>query len=147
VRVSVLVLDGVFDTGLSVVLDTLAMANELSDADRRTRFDVVTCGVRRTVTTAQGFRVGIERAALRARPDLVIVPALGCKTPETIAAALDQGDVADACALVRSWSRSGAMIAGACTATFVLAASGILDGGRATTTWWLSPVLRSTSHA
>jgi transcriptional regulator GlxA family with amidase domain len=141
VRVSVLVLDGVFDSGLSVVLDTLTTANELGQEARKpTRWEVTLTGMRRTVTTAQGLRVPVVQA--EGRPDWVVVPALGCKTPETITAAMERPDVADACARLRAWSKSGARVAAACTATFVVAASGILDGGRATTTWWLSPVFR-----
>ena len=142
-RVSVLVLDGVFDSGLSVVLDTLATANDLAQASRRAPpFEVTLCGIARSVRTAQGLRVAIDPSSHDARPDLVVVPALGCKTRETILAALERRDVSEACDLLRGWSRSGVRIAGACTATFVLARSGILDGGSATTTWWLSPVFR-----
>jgi transcriptional regulator GlxA family with amidase domain len=142
-RVSVLVLDGVFDSGLSVVLDTLATANDLAEQARRARpFEVTLAGVARSATTAHGLRVALAPARHDARPDLVLVPALGCKTPETVLAALERRDVRDASALLRAWWKSGARVAGACTATFVLAGSGILDGGPATTTWWLSPVFR-----
>jgi transcriptional regulator GlxA family with amidase domain len=124
-----------------VVLDTLATANELGQGTRKpTRWKVALTGVRRTVTTGQGLRVPVVQADRR--PDLVVVPALACKTPETIAAALERPDVADACSRLRAWWKSGVRIAAACTATFVVAASGILDGGRATTTWWLSPIFR-----
>ena len=144
VRVSVLVLDGVFDSGLSVVLDTLETANHLAEGSKRSsRYEVTVCGLRQTATTHHGLRVPLARAGSETRrPDVVIVPALGAKTLETIRTALDRSDVADACDLVRSWSGAGSRIAGACTATFVIAASGILDGGHATTTWWLSPVFR-----
>ncbi len=142
-RVSVLVLDGVFDSGLSVVLDTLATANDLAEGGRRSaRHEVTVCGLSRFATTYHGLRVPLAPAKGGARPDVVVVPALGCKTRETILAALDRRDVGDACDLLRGWSKGGARVAGACTATFVLALSGILDGGRATTTWWLSPVFR-----
>lgn len=143
-RVSVLVLDGVFDSGLAVVLDTLETANVLAgESKKAARYDVQICGVRRSARTHQGLHVALDRAGGGGpRPDLVIVPALGAKTPETIGPALDRPDVADAAALLQGWSRAGVRVAGACTATFVLAASGILDGGRATTTWWLSPLFR-----
>lgn len=146
-RVSVLVLDGVFDTGLSVILDTLETANYLALAEggkKSSRYDVTVCGLRSTATTHHGLRIALAKVQSGdRRPDVVIVPALGAKTLETITHALDhRTDVADAAALVRSWAESGARITGACTATFVLASSGILDGGRATTTWWLSPVFR-----
>ena len=96
----------------------------------------------RSAHTQQGLRIALAPAGAGSRPDLVIVPALGCKTRETILAALERRDVGDACDLLRSWARAGVRIAGACTATFVLASSGILDDGEATTTWWLSPVFR-----
>jgi len=140
-RVSILVLDGVFDSGLSVMLDTLATANDLSEGKRSSRFDVTLCGLRRTVTTTRGLRVPVSPVR-GVRPDVVVVPALGCKTRETILDALERRDVGDAHDLLRGWIKAGTRVAGACTATFVLAASGILDGGLATTTWWLAPVFR-----
>jgi transcriptional regulator GlxA family with amidase domain len=142
-RVCVLVLDGVFDSGLSVVLDTLTTANELAGTGSKSgRYDVTLAGFRRSVKTSQGFRVDLERARECRRPDLVIVPALGCKTPDTLSAALARPEVAEAGDVLRGWARAGVRVAGACTATFVLAASGILDDGQATTTWWLSPFFR-----
>lgn len=142
--VSVLVLDGVFDTGLSVVLDTLATANDLAPeiARKSSRYEVKLCGLRRTATTGHGFRVPIEPVEAGPRPDLVIVPALGCKTRDTMIGALERRDVTEAGELLRTWAKAGSRIAGACTATFVIAQSGLLDGGRATTTWWLSPLFR-----
>ncbi|MGZ3421159.1 MAG: GlxA family transcriptional regulator [Polyangiales bacterium] len=141
-RVSILVLDGVFDSGLAVVLDTRATANELAESTRRAApFEVTLCGLRRVVKTHQGFRVPVASIG-ESRPDWVIAPALGSKTPEAMTEALERSDVDDACGQLRAWTKAGARVAGACTATFVLARSGILDGGRATTTWWLSPVFR-----
>lgn len=142
-RIDVLVLDGVFDIGLSAVLDTLVTAQELATQlpAPRPRFVVRRVGMRRRVHTAQGLSVPVEAATEGKRAPVVIVPALGCKTPETIAAALERKEVAEACA----WLRSGAerrLTLAACTGTFVLAQSGLLDGGTATTTWWLAPLFR-----
>jgi transcriptional regulator GlxA family with amidase domain len=151
-RVAVLVLDDVFDSGLAVVLDTLETANALARTNRRSgprrgsatgrAFEVELCGLRAQARTHQGFRVPLARADSRARPDLVIVPALGKKTPLELERALERKDVKEAGQLLAGWERGGARLAGACTGTFVLAASGILDGGAATTTWWLSPLFR-----
>jgi transcriptional regulator GlxA family with amidase domain len=142
-RASVLVLDGVFDTGLSVVLDTLTTANDLAQEGGRSRgYEIDVCGVSRKAKTQQGLRVPLTLASAHARPDVVVVPALGCKTRETVLAALERRDVRDACDLLRAWSKAGTRVAAACTATFVVAQSGLLDDGKATTTWWLSPVFR-----
>ncbi len=139
-HVAILALDQVFDSGLATLSDTLETANQL--AGEAPPFRLTRIGVRRSVHSAQGLTVPVEAPPAR-RPDLVIVPALGCKTPDTIAAALERRDVADACALLTKWRGAGAQVAGACTATFVLAAAGVLDGKAATTTWWLAPCFRA----
>jgi transcriptional regulator GlxA family with amidase domain len=142
-RIHVLVLDHVFDLGLAAVLDAFQTANELNEMAGlyATRFDVRIVGVRRSVRTAQGFRVPVRDAGRRAS-DCVIVPAIGYKLPEPLEAALARPDVADAAALLRLWSRRGATMTAACIGTFVLAESGLLDGLQATTTWWLAPLFR-----
>lgn len=142
-RVHVLVLDGVFDLGLSAVLDAFQTANELLDASKLSidPFDVRTVAVRRRVTTSQGLSVPIGRPDRRT-PDCVIVPAIGYKMPAPLEKALSRPDIKDAAQLLRDYARRGATMAAACIGTFVMAESGLLDGHSATTTWWLAPLFR-----
>lgn len=144
VKIHVLALDGVFDTGLAAVLDTFGTANELAQATgvSATRFDVTVVGLRRRVHTAQRFTVPVVSAERVTQPDVVIVPALGAKMPEPLRTALDRRDVAELGDLLRDWAGRGALLGAACTGTFVLAATALLDGHAATTTWWLAPLFR-----
>lgn len=71
--------------------------------------------------------------------DVLVLPGLGMATPPEIAAALERPEVARAIELVARAAERGVLIAASCSATFVLAASGALDGREATTTWWLGP--------
>jgi transcriptional regulator GlxA family with amidase domain len=143
-RVSVLALDHVFDTGLATVLDAFQTANELAELSglSTSRFDVSVVGVRKHVRTAQGLTVPV-RAAGRKPPDCVVVPAIGFKMPEALEQALGRPDVRDAAAALRQWAARGATMAAACIGTFVLAESGLLDQREATTTWWLAPLFRT----
>jgi transcriptional regulator GlxA family with amidase domain len=143
-RILVLALDGVFDTGLAVVLDAFQTANELAEISglASPRFEVGIVGVRRRVTTAQGLAVPVAPLGRQRAPDWVIVPALGYKMPGPLQAALARADVGDAVAALRGWADRGAAVAAACIGTFVVAESGLLDGHDATTTWWLSPLFR-----
>lgn len=143
-NVCVLVLEGVFDTGLATVLDAFTTANELAalHALAAPPFRVTLAGMRPYVRSAQGFGIPVADSAACAAPDLVIVPALGYKMPEALGAALARPDVADACVALRHWADGGARIAAACIGTFVLAESALLDGHEATTTWWLTPFFR-----
>ena len=80
-NVNVLVLDGVFDTGLAIVLDALTTANELASTQAAgdPPFDISLVGLRPAVGSAQRLSVPVSASADCARPDLVIVPALGYK--------------------------------------------------------------------
>src|ERR1700720_2006582 len=143
-RIYVLALDGVFDTGLATVLDAFETANELAEMSglASPRFDVAIVGVRKAVKTSQGLIVPVAAAPMRIVPDWVVVPAIGFKMPGPLQAALARPDVSDAAETLRSWAERGASTAAACVGTFVLAESGLLDNQDSTTTWWLAPLFR-----
>ncbi|MEP6491742.1 MAG: helix-turn-helix domain-containing protein [bacterium] len=142
-QINVLVLDAVFDLGLSAVLDAFQTANELIAMSGLAvpPFDVRIVGVRRAVKTSHGLRVPVLPVGTRT-PDCVVVPAIGFKTPEPLEAALARPDIRDASVVLRQWARRGATTTAACVGTFVLAESGLLDHHHATTTWWLAPLFR-----
>src|ERR1700720_4306895 len=143
-RIYVLALDGVFDTGLATVLDAFETANELAEMSglASPRFDVAIVGVRKAVKTSQGLIVPVAAAPMRIVPDWVVVPAIGFKMPGPLQAALARPDVSDAAETLRSWAARGAGTAAACIGTFVVAESGLLDNQDSTTTWWLAPLFR-----
>lgn len=142
-KVCVLVLDDVFDLGLSAVLDAFQTANELIEATSApvAAFDVRMFGVRSRVRTSQGLTVPV-RSVGNWTPDCIVVPAIGFKMPAPLERALERRDVADAGEVLREWQRKGALMTAACIGTFVMAESGLLDHQDATTTWWLSPLFR-----
>jgi transcriptional regulator GlxA family with amidase domain len=143
-RISVLALDGLFDTGLTVILDGFALANRFAArlGGGGPRFELSVVGVRRRVRTGQGIAVPVQPIAPRRKPDWVIVPALGTSTPDTLVPALARADVGAAKRQLQDWSGAGVRIAASCIGTFVLADAGLLDHQEATTTWWLAPLFR-----
>jgi transcriptional regulator GlxA family with amidase domain len=142
-RTDVLALDGVFDLGLSAVLDAFQTANELIGMSGLVvpRFEVRIVGMRRAIKTSQGLSVPVHAVGTRV-PDCVVVPAIGFKMPGPLEAALARPDIRDAASALRQWARRGATMTAACIGTFVMAESGLLDHHHATTTWWLAPLFR-----
>jgi transcriptional regulator GlxA family with amidase domain len=143
--IDILALDGVFDTGLAAVQDTFTTAAELGREQHGLSAPFLTrvVGVRRGVTTANGLKVPTQMASTLSRPDVIVMPALGTKTPQALVGALGHRDVAGAGTLLRDRQAEGVVVATACTGTFVLAESGLLDGRKATTSWWLGPFFRA----
>ncbi|HZC16606.1 MAG TPA: helix-turn-helix domain-containing protein [Caulobacteraceae bacterium] len=143
--IDILALDGVFDTGLAALQDTLAIAAELGSGQPGLSAPLLTrvVGVRRGVMTANGLKVPTQMASGLSRPDVIVVPALGAKTPQTLGCALGHPDVARAGALLRERRSEGVLAAAACTGVFVLAETGLLDGRTATASWWLGPFFRA----
>ena len=143
-RIHILALNGVFDTGLAAVLDAFGTANVLAEMTgiSSLRFQTKVVGLRKTITTARGLSVPVIAAARAQTPDAVVMPALLQMRPEPLVRALASPEVREAGAVLRKWSERGALTATACIGTFVLAESSLLDGEEATTTWWLSPLFR-----
>lgn len=143
--VGLLVLDDVFDTGLAVVRDALETANALADgiADSTSTFRVIEIGLRSRVRTHQGRVVTPQRlSSLRRKLDVVFVPGLASKSAPEIERTLRRRDCQESAELLRSWYGRGMVCAAACTGTFLMAESGLLDGSRATTSWWAAPLFR-----
>jgi transcriptional regulator GlxA family with amidase domain len=143
-RISILAIDGVFDTGLTVALDAFTLANKFSARlmGGKVRFDVSLVAVRKRVRSAQGFSVPAKAVTPDLKPDWVIVPALAAGLPEELVQALERRDVRQARDQLLQWHDQGAQIAAACIGTFLLAEAGLLDHREATTTWWLGPLFR-----
>ena len=143
-RIHVLALNGVFDTGLAAVLDAFGTANTLAEMTgiSSLRFRMKVVGLRKTITTAQGLSVPVTAAPHARTPDAVVMPAISHFTPEPLVQALATSEVREAGAVLRKWSRRGTLTTAACVGTFVLAEAALLDGEEATTTWWLAPLFR-----
>jgi transcriptional regulator GlxA family with amidase domain len=143
-KISILALEGLFDTGLTVMLDAFALAHKFAVVQMggTPRFDVSIVAVRRKVRSGQGLAIPVQSAMAAPKPDWVVVPALSTGTPEQLIPALERQDVGQAKAQLRKWHAEGAHIAASCIGTFLLAEAGILDHQEATTTWWLAPLFR-----
>jgi transcriptional regulator GlxA family with amidase domain len=143
-RVHILALNGMFDTGLAAVLDAFGTANALAEMTgiSSLRFQIKMVGLRKNIITAHGLRVPVIAASRMQTPDAVVMPAILYMTPEPLVQALASNEVREAGAVLRKWAGRGALTATACIGTFVLAEAGLLDGEEATTTWWLSPLFR-----
>jgi transcriptional regulator GlxA family with amidase domain len=144
-----LVFDGVADGSVGVTLDILGAASRIVRAGL--------CDVPQTRLPSRSRIVSIDGSPVRTaakrslavdgalslrglgHDDVLIVPGLGLVTPAEIAAGLERPDIARGRELLARAAVRGVLLAASCSATFVLAASGVLDGREATTTWWLGP--------
>jgi transcriptional regulator GlxA family with amidase domain len=142
--VAVVVYDGVFDSGLAAILDVLENANAMGEEiSEPPSWNVTTVGTRPAVRTGAGHLVDAEPIALAAKADLLIVPARAARRPAEVLDFVGGGESLSVRDLIAGARGRGTAIASACAGTFLLAEAGILDGQRATTTWWLAPAFRT----
>lgn len=143
-KIQILATDNMFDTGLSTLLDTFGIANELAPTVGLVvpQFDVSMVGVRRRIRTTHGLMVPVVPVNSARRPDVVLSPGLGAKMPAALSLALERPEIVDATAWLGEIAGNGTMVCAACTGTFLLAGTDLLNGHSATTTWWLAPLFR-----
>jgi len=131
-RITVLELPGRMSSSAAITHDVLATANRVSlAAGRPAPFEV-----RTLVCTGAKMRAPV------AGTDLVIVPGLGVDTEEALLVRIAAPDCRRAMRILANAARAGSAIAASCASTFLLAEAGLLDGRRATTTWWFAPLFR-----
>lgn len=144
-----LALDGVAESSLAIGVDIVETAARLSAAGL-VGLPRQTSALRQRVVSLDGcpVRSGSGRmiavdGALRPRAvgasDVLVLPGAFAATERSVERLLARPEIARASSILARSAARGALLAASCSATFVLAATGALDGQRATTTWWLAP--------
>ena len=145
-KVQVLVVDQVFDSGLSAVLDVLrtadALRGELPAPPPAWQVRCVSATRGEPVRTAAGHTVDALPVDAAEPADLLVVPGMWHPHPARLTEWLASAAAAPVREAVLRARSQGAALAAACAGTFVLGETGILDGLTATTSWWLAPAFR-----
>ena len=130
-KIAIIEIEGCMASSAAITHDVLATANRIGGAKRTPPFKVTTvrCGPRRSDADLRGV-------------ELVIVPGLGTPSADELLRKLNTSACRRAGDLLASAFERGAALAASCASTFLLADTGLLDGRRATTTWWFAPLFR-----
>jgi len=141
-RIGVLVFPGCVRSGAVVPHDVFDVANQLMQsrpAARRVVFESCWVAVRPAVTV-DGLSFASAAPDVRSL-DALIVPGVAHAGLADLSAALD--GLAPEQALLRTLAAQGLPLLFGCSATCLVARTGLLDGRRATTSWWLAAYCRA----
>lgn len=142
---SIIVVEGAFSSSVTVTLDLLQTASNLSK-----RYSVAPpkWGVYSLeggmVKLRNGVSVDTEKLRQTDAPDnsTWVIPGLGLSNPKEISERFVMPDAIGVVDAVRSHVQKGGAVAASCSAVFLLQAAGLLKDRRVTTTWWLAGELK-----
>jgi len=143
-RILAVVLDDVLESAFGVTADILEAANRImAIRGSGEPLEVKIAGPLRRVRGSSGRYIATDAIFAEApRADVVVMMSLNVPLRAELEAALERPDVKAARKFVANQYRRGALVCASCSATFVLAETGLLDGCAATTSWWLAPLFR-----
>jgi transcriptional regulator GlxA family with amidase domain len=139
-----LALDGVMLSGLAGPTDLLRVAQKLAElqdphTDLQLQATLISARGASHLHCSSGLRIeGL--GCVQGDPDVLLVPAMMHGGAEDLIDKLD--DLRPEIELIRGMHARGVRIASACSGAFLLAEAGLLDGRRATTSWWLDAVFQ-----
>jgi transcriptional regulator GlxA family with amidase domain len=144
--VGLVVLDGFFGSAVSSLIDILGTAEmarpDIDPSIPPLELEIV--APRRRVTSTCGMTIRSTRTLRELDGlDLVVVPALGTMTSAATIAGVESAAGKTVIRALEAVDPTRCRVAAACTGVFPLAETGLLDGRRATTTWFLTPTFRA----
>jgi len=143
-RLGILAVDGCMLSSIASASDALRVAQTLSDIRHPNgglRLETVVFGARgqERIRTS----VGLDLSGLGPPPDdldLLLLPGLLHNSPHDLIERVTS--MQPELELLRAIHLRGVQLAGSCSGGFLLAESGLLDGHRATCSWWLATTFR-----
>lgn len=150
-HVDLLVLPGAFQTQVAVTIDGFATANRLMNELSPDSPPPLSWSVRtsdgKPVAASNGQPLHADGPWAEATGDIALPFGVGMPDESLITCGRASPDYGQLVELLKERHAAGARLAGSCASTFALAETGLLDGGRATTSWWLGPLFRRTFPA
>jgi transcriptional regulator GlxA family with amidase domain len=142
-RLGILAIDGAMLSGIASAVDTLQIAQTLANIQHpgALQLESVVFGARgqRSVQTSSGLEIG-GLAEPPEQLDLLLLPGIMHRSSEELIARVES--LQPELDLIRRLHLSGIRIAGTCSGSFLFAESGLLNGHRATCSWWLAAAFR-----
>lgn len=143
-RLGVMAIDGCMLSSIAAATDSLRVANTLlgirhPGAARRMEVVVFNAQGQDSVRTSTGLVLGGLSPAPETL-DLLLIPGLHHHSPQHLTDVV--AGLPAEIALLRQLHLRGTRLAGSCSGGFLLAEAGLLDGHRATCSWWLAAAFR-----
>jgi transcriptional regulator GlxA family with amidase domain len=141
---SILVLPRSFASGVATTLDILASAANLARGAGCAPPTWRVYSTRKDVLLSNGFKVDAQplKTKSRSKRGIWIVPGFDVRGPEDMLSRVAEPDAMWAAGILQRHVRAGGAVAAACSGVFLLHTAGVLNGRRATTTWWFGGLLQ-----
>jgi transcriptional regulator GlxA family with amidase domain len=145
-RIAMLAIHGAMASSVTAPLDAFRIANALyvrenPSASAPFLLEIVSPRKQKSIQCAGGVVLaGIQKTTTGFTPDLLLIPGFEYRGQEALLDALSH--MQPELELIQQLYQQDTTLAANCSGTFLLAAAGVLDGSRATTSWWLEPFFK-----